>query len=167
MRITEAPCHKLASQTDQARLCAGDPSGNAAQHGQRQAPAERLGPAPALADKHPPPEGVEDHPVDDVAGHVPVGDMLAVAATLVWIVLLLIAPIHALHSWWPHLYKGERAIVGLVSVLLLVFVLSTNGLIYLLQDGAPATFGSVLEAICLQFIQPMMWGNPWAHPNLI
>lgn len=94
-------------------------------------------------------------------------NMLAFAATLVWIVLLLIAPIHTLRSWWPHLYKGERVMVGLGYALLLVFVLSSNGLIYLLQDGAPATFGSVLKAICQQLIQPMMWGNPWAHPVTI
>lgn len=94
-------------------------------------------------------------------------NMLAFAATLVWIVLLLIAPVHTLRSWWPHLYKGEHVMVGLGYALLLVFVLSSNGLIYLLQDGDPSTFGSVLKAICLQLIQPMMWGNPWAHPVTI
>lgn len=90
--------------------------------------------------------------------------MLAVAASLFWVLLLWVAPIHALRSWWPHLWRGERVVVVTLYLLLLAFVLLSNGMIYVIQDGAPSTLGSVLWAVLRQLLQPMMWLNPWALP---
>lgn len=88
--------------------------------------------------------------------------MLAVAASLFWILLLWVAPVHALRSWWPHLWRGERVVVVVLYLVLLAFVLLSNAMIYVIQDGAPSTLGAVLWAVLRQLLQPMMWLNPWA-----
>lgn len=90
--------------------------------------------------------------------------MLAVVASLFWVLLLWVAPVHALRSWWPHLWRGERVVVLTLYLLLLAFVLLSNGMIYVIQDGGPSTLGSVLWAMLRQLLQPMMWLNPWALP---
>jgi preprotein translocase subunit SecG len=88
--------------------------------------------------------------------------MLAVAASIFWVLLLWVAPIHALRSWWPHLWRGERVIVAVLYVVLLMFLLLSNAMIYAMQDGASDTWASLLWALLQQFLQPMMWLRPWA-----
>lgn len=90
--------------------------------------------------------------------------MLAVVASLLWVLLLWVAPLHALRSWWPHLWRGERVAVAVLYLVLLAFVLLSNGMIYSIQDGTPSTFGSALWAMVRQLLQPMMWLNPWEMP---
>ncbi len=93
--------------------------------------------------------------------------MLAVAASLLWVLLLWVAPLHALRSWWPHLWRGERVAVTVAYLVLLVFVLLSNAMIYVIQDGAQSTFWLVLVAVFRQVLQPMLWLNPWAQPALV
>ena len=90
--------------------------------------------------------------------------VLALSATLVWWLLLFVAPLHALRRWWPHLARGERALVSVSYGLMLAFVLLSNGTIYLIQDGAPDTLGSLAQAVGRQLVQPMTWLDTWAHP---
>lgn len=89
--------------------------------------------------------------------------MLAAMASLLWLGLLFIAPAHTLRSWWPHLWRGERVLVTVAFVLLLVFLLLSNGIIYMIQDGAPDTPWSLLKAVALQTVQPMTWLATWAQ----
>lgn len=90
--------------------------------------------------------------------------LLAFAASLLWVVLILLAPIHTVRSWWPHLRRGERILALGFYQFSLAFVLTSNGLVYAIQDGAPNTFFSVLEAVCRQLLQPLLWLKPWALP---
>lgn len=92
--------------------------------------------------------------------------MLAAAASLLWLLLLFIAPIHTLRSWWPHLCTGERALVAVAFVLILGFLLLSNGTIYMIQDGAPDTPWSLLKAVARQIVQPMTWLDTWAQPMM-
>ena len=87
--------------------------------------------------------------------------MLATVATFLWVVLLLIAPLHTLRSWWPHFTQVERAMVSVVYVLSLSFVLLSNAMIYEIQNGRARMSQSVFEALGRQLIQPSMWLNPW------
>lgn len=87
---------------------------------------------------------------------------LAVFASFLWLVLLIIAPMQTLCSWWPHLWGGERVLVTVVFVSLLLFLLLTNGAIYMIQDGFPDTFWSLLRAAARQLVQPISWLDTWA-----
>ena len=93
--------------------------------------------------------------------------MLAGAATLLWVLLLWVAPLHAMRSWWPHLWRAERVVVVTLYLALLVFVLLSNAMIYVIQDGTQNTFWSVLGAVFRQLLQPMLWLNPWTQPALV
>lgn len=86
---------------------------------------------------------------------------LATAATLLWVILLFVAPIHTMRSWWCHLTKSESLLVVSVYLIFLVFVLTTNAAIYVVQDGAPETFHVFLENVIRQILQPLMWPDPW------
>lgn len=90
--------------------------------------------------------------------------MLAVAASLLWLILLFVAPIQALCSWWPHLWMGERAWVTVAFVLLLLLLLLSNGAIYMIHDGEPDTPWSLLQALARQVVQPLSWLDTWAQP---
>jgi hypothetical protein len=86
---------------------------------------------------------------------------LASAASVLWIVLLFVAPIHAIRSWWKHFGRGEQLFVALTYAVSLVFLLTTNAAIYMVQDKAPETFHVFLENLIRQLLQPMMWPEPW------
>ena len=86
---------------------------------------------------------------------------LASAASVLWIVLLFIAPIHTIRSWWKHFALGERVLVALAYVASLTFLLTTNAAIYVVQDKAPETFLVFLDNLIRQLLQPMMWTDPW------
>lgn len=86
---------------------------------------------------------------------------LAIAATPVWIALLVIAPVHALRSWWPHFLRGERVMVNGIYGFLLIFLLLTNGWIYLIQDNQPPTFLNLVKSAFEQLVQPLLWLNTW------
>jgi len=86
---------------------------------------------------------------------------LASAASLLWIVLLFIAPIHTIRSWWEHFALGERLLVALAYAASLIFLLTTNAAIYVVQDKAPETFQVFLDNVIRQLVQPMMWPEPW------
>ena len=93
--------------------------------------------------------------------------MLAGGALLLWVVLLWVAPLHVLRSWWPHLRRGERVVVTVLYLLMLVFLLLSNALIYRIQDGMPSTWGFALWEIVRQFWQPILWVTPWMQPAAI
>lgn len=86
---------------------------------------------------------------------------LAGAATLLWVLLLFIAPIHVVHSWWPALRRGERVVSIFAYCCALAFVLGANATVYHLQNGSPKTIGAVIENIAWQLVQPWMWPDPW------
>lgn len=90
--------------------------------------------------------------------------MLAMVATFLWVVLLFIAPIHTLRSWWPHFTRGERTMVSAVYVLSLSLVLLSNAIIYEIQDGRTKMSQSGFKALGRQLIQPIMWLDPWEKP---
>lgn len=90
---------------------------------------------------------------------------LAVFASLLWLLLLIVAPIQALCSWWPHLWAGERILVSLVFGFLLLFLLLTNGAIYMIQDGEPDSYWMLLRAVIRQLVQPMSWLDTWAQSD--
>ncbi|WP_296871673.1 hypothetical protein [Tibeticola sp.] len=87
--------------------------------------------------------------------------MLAGVAALLWVVLLVVAPLHALRSWWPHFARGERALVAVSYVTMLAFLLASNAVIYLVQDGAALDAGNLLQGMARQLLQPLMWLNAW------
>jgi preprotein translocase subunit SecG len=86
---------------------------------------------------------------------------LAIAASVLWVSLLFVAPIHAMHSWWRHLSLGERLMVSAFYLVTVLFVLVTNATIYLVQDRAPETLQEFVEHVIRQVLQPMMWPEPW------
>lgn len=90
--------------------------------------------------------------------------MLALVASVLWVVLLFVAPVHTIKSWWPHFAVGERFAVTAIYVLALGFVLLANAVIYMIQDGATESVWSLLQAVGKQLIQPMMWTTSWAKP---
>jgi hypothetical protein len=57
-------------------------------------------------------------------------------------------------------------VVAATYLLLLAFVLLSNAMIYVIQDGTQSTFWSVLVAVFRQLLQPMLWLNPWTQPAL-
>ncbi len=87
--------------------------------------------------------------------------VLSVAATVVWIVLLYVGPIQALHSWWKVLRRGERVLSVCMYLIALLFALCANATIYLLQNGSAETLGVFMLNLAQQLIQPMMWFEPW------
>lgn len=86
---------------------------------------------------------------------------LAWVATVLWVALLVVAPVHAVRSWWPHFVRGERVFVGVTYAAMLMFVLASNAVIYTIQDGVAPDAGSLIRGMAHQLVQPLMWVNAW------
>lgn len=88
--------------------------------------------------------------------------LLAFVASLLWVVLLFVAPIHTIKSWWSHFAVGERMAVAVIYAFWLGFVLLANAVIYMIQDGASDSAWSLIQAVGKQILQPIMWTTSWA-----
>ncbi len=89
---------------------------------------------------------------------------LAIGASFLWVVLLFVAPIHALASWWSELKEGEKILCVSAYVMTLGFVLFTNSAIYLVQNQSPETLVEFLYNLFRQIIQPLLWLETWDRP---
>lgn len=92
--------------------------------------------------------------------------MLAGVAALLWVVLLVVAPLHAsLRSWWPHFARGERALVAVSHVTMLPFLLVSNAVIRVVRDRAVLDAGTLLQGMARQLLQPLMWLSAWGSAS--
>ena len=61
-------------------------------------------------------------------------------------------------------YKSKRAwftVATVAQYLSMAFLLASNAVIYLVQDGAALAAGTLLHGMARQLLQPLMWLNAW------
>lgn len=86
---------------------------------------------------------------------------VAIAATPVWLLMLLIAPIHLLRRLRSTYTPGENRALTVAFGLPLLLVILLPAEVYRLQDSRAFSTISFTAEVTQQVLQPLQWPRPW------
>jgi hypothetical protein len=93
--------------------------------------------------------------------HRRIGVLLALMATVAWLVLLVVAPIHLIRRVRQVFGAHEIRALSVSYVIALVAILVTNADTYRARGGEPDTVLAFVRNVVLQLVQPATWVDPW------
>lgn len=85
----------------------------------------------------------------------------ALFGTILWVGLIFIAPLAALHSWWGVLDKSEKIAVLFAYISILALLLCMNAAAFLVENQSPYTLIEFLHHLSHQILKPLTWYEAW------